>query len=70
MKVYKVLMFFTPTSDPHAPYYFLQEDNIEPYLEPIKEPFPEFGYTVEEEEYNSISEIPSYPMDSPITSSR
>lgn len=63
-------MYFTPTSDPHAPYWFLDENNIEPYLEPIKEPFPEFSYIVEVEEYNTIDEIPIYPMDSPITSSR
>ena len=63
-------MYFTPTSDPHAPYFFLDKDNIDPYLEPIKEPFPKFGYTITEEEYNSIDEIPNYPMDSPITSRR
>jgi len=54
MKVYKVLMYFTPTSDPHAPYYFLDKSNIEPYLEPIIQLFPEFSYTVNEDEYENI----------------
>jgi hypothetical protein len=63
MKVYKVLMFFTPTSDAHAPYYFLDKDNIEPYLEPIKYGFPEFSYTVEEEEFNTVEQIPTRPRD-------
>ena len=52
-------MYFTPTSDPHAPYYFLDKDNIDPYLEPIKYGFPYFSYTVEEVEYDTTI----YPMD-------
>jgi len=63
MKVFKVLMFFTPSSDPHAPYYFINKDNIEPYLEPIKYGFQNFSYTIEEEEYNGIYDIPIYPID-------
>jgi hypothetical protein len=70
MKVYKVLMFFTPTSDPHAPYYFLDKDNIDPYLEPIKDPYPEFCYTVEEEEFDTVGQIPTRPRDYQSTSER
>lgn len=63
MKVYKVVIYFTPTSDPHAPYYFIDKNNIEPYLSPIKIPFPGFSYTIDEEEYTNIDKIPIYPLD-------
>lgn len=63
MKVFKVLMYFTPTSDPHAPFYFLDETNIEPYIGHYKNDYPQFSYTIQEEDYNTIESIPIYPRD-------
>ena len=63
MKIYKVLMYFTPTSDPHAPYYFLDKANIDPYLEKFQIFFPDMSYITEEEDYDSVAKIPTRPRD-------
>ena len=63
MKVFKVLMFFTPTSDPHPPYYFLHEENIDDYIDNILNSYENSHYEIEEQEYDSIDKIPIYPLD-------
>ena len=53
--MYKVLMYFTPTSDPHAPYYFQFKENIESYISNIFIGYSEANYTIEEVDVNENS---------------